>query len=124
MNAGERLAKRTVLTLLGRMNRERLVLHDGATTHTFGADAPPGTPTLAPEVTIHDARAWTAIATGGSAGLGRAFFEGWWDSDDPTAVVRVLIRNLAGLDRWRDRVGAPVRALADPVRAVARRMDP
>ncbi|MFT5433510.1 MAG: cyclopropane-fatty-acyl-phospholipid synthase, partial [Myxococcota bacterium] len=37
-------------------------------------------------------------------GLGRGFIEGWWTSDEPDAVVRVLIRNLSKLDGARNRL--------------------
>ena len=35
-------------------------------------------------MTVHDPRAWRMVLTGGSAGLGEAYLEGWWDVDDLT----------------------------------------
>jgi len=55
-------------------------------------------------IEVSDGRAWTALVSEGSIGLGRGYFEGWWDSDDPVTVVRVIIRNVEWLDELRNRV--------------------
>ncbi len=52
-------------------------------------------------VVVNDERAWSAIGTEGAVGLGRGYIENWWDSDDPTAVVQLLARNMPRLDRYR-----------------------
>jgi len=56
---------------------------------------------LRAELRVHDARFWTAVATGGSLGAGEAYIDGWWEADDLMAVVRILTRNqdvLRGMD--------------------------
>ena len=65
---------------------------------------------------MHDPRAYTAVATEGSIGLGRGYIEGWWSSDDPVAVVQVLIRNMGTLDAARNRVQAVTGPVTDRVR--------
>jgi cyclopropane-fatty-acyl-phospholipid synthase len=69
-----------------------------------------------PEVTVevHDARAFAAVLRGGTVGLATSYRDGWWDTDDLTAVVRVLSRRTEGLRRALDGaarwVGAPLAA--------------
>ncbi|MGI9624763.1 MAG: class I SAM-dependent methyltransferase [Acidimicrobiales bacterium] len=71
---------------------------------------------LSATATITDIRAWTAMATEGSIGLGRGYFEGWWDSDDPTTVLRIVIRNLESLDELRNRLNRVSGGITDPIR--------
>ena len=69
----------------------------------------PGAP--AAEVTVHDERFWSAVATRGSVGAGEAYAKGWWTSADPTAVVRLFVRNeaaLDGIDSGTSRLSRPV----------------
>ncbi len=89
--------------LLDRMYSDRLTVHErfpGRDTadHRFG----PGGD-LDASVTIVDQRAYSAVLTEGSVGFGRGFIEGWWTSDDPVAVVQVVIRNMGPIDRMRSR---------------------
>ena len=89
--------------LLGRMYRDRLVVRDRLpgeepVDREFG----PGGE-LEATVTVTDRRAYSAVMTEGSVGFGRGFIEGWWASDDPVAVVQVVIRNMGTIDRLRNR---------------------
>ena len=45
-----------------------------------------------------------AILGRGSVGLGQSYVEGWWECDDLTALVQILIRNLEGTERVADRI--------------------
>lgn len=122
------LARNAVLALAERMDDGQLTVREpDGRTHRFGVAAPAspdaGAPAgradrLAPSASmdILDQRAWLALASEGSIGLGRGYIEGWWDSDDPTAVVRILIRNLAGLDEIRNRVHRVTGRVGDVVR--------
>jgi cyclopropane-fatty-acyl-phospholipid synthase len=109
-------ARALVTALLRRARTDQLTVADAiagrpATATTYGT---PGT--LHATATVHDTRAYTAVATEGSAGLGRGFVEGWWSSDDPVAVVQVLIRNMGTLDAARNRWHRVVGSLTDRVR--------
>lgn len=96
-------AARVIHTLLSRLGSDRLEV----------AERIPGRPTgyrsygpddgLTARVVVVDRRAYSAVLTEGSIGLGRGFIDGWWTSDDPVAVVQVLIRNMRTLDRLRNR---------------------
>lgn len=114
-------AARTLLTRLGRRFTEgQLIIVDvDGRTHRLGAPSPTE-PDLNASMTVRDERAWLAVAAEGSAGLGRGFVEGWWESEHPTAVVRVLIRNLSGLDDLRNRL----HRFTGPVGDAARRALP
>lgn len=109
-------ARAVVSGLLSRIRHDELTVHeriDGRPERsvTYGQ---PGT--LHAVATVHDRRAYTAIVTEGSIGLGRGFIEGWWSSDDPVAVVRVIIRNMGTLDRMRNRTTQLTAPVTDRVR--------
>lgn len=93
------LARRIVVALLERFDQGHLEVVDvDGSVHRFG---PPDDP-LRARVELRDDRAWRALLAGGSAGYGRGFVEGWWHSDDPVTVTRIIIRNLDRLDEIRN----------------------
>ncbi len=110
---GARAARMAATALLRRIRDGRLdvVDTDGAATCYGDPDA-----ALGATIVVRDGRAWTALVTEGSIGLGRGFIEGWWHSDDPTTVVRVIINNIGTLDDLRARVAAVRNPLTDPLR--------
>jgi cyclopropane-fatty-acyl-phospholipid synthase len=74
----------------------------------FGTDAANGP---AATVRIHDARTFAELAFGGSIGAAEAYMLGFWDADDLTSVIRVLLRNRAvldGLETGAARLKAPL----------------
>ena len=108
------VARAALRRLLQRMTRDQLdvIDVDGSAT-TYGVA---GHGAQRATVDVLDDRAWIAVATEGSIGLGRGYIEGWWTSDDPTTVVRIIIRNLAGLDDIRNLASRATGGLADRVR--------
>jgi len=99
---------RGAVMALGRCLRHgTIVLHEGQARTVVGS----GDPVV--DVTVNDARAYRELLRG-SRGLGDAYVRGWWDSDDPTSVVRVLMRSTAGLRVVLDRLGAAARPILDP----------
>ncbi len=113
---GVSVARSAVLALAGRIRDGDLVVADlDGRVHHFGGSSVP-TRELAARVEIRDERAWLALATEGSIGLGRGYIEGWWHSDDPTSVVQILIRNVSGLDELRNRVNRVTGRLNDTAR--------
>lgn len=105
--------------LLGRLQRDEMTIEEtyrpGSPILRFGGVPTAGDP-LCAEVMVHDRRAYSAVVREGSIGLGRGYIEGWWSSPDPVAVVQVLIRNMARIDRWRNRTAKVVGPAADSVR--------
>ena len=116
----ERLAIAAGRFVLRRTRHERLVVHDRVPgrpriTSTDGADAAADAQVDA-SVVVHDERAYAALVQEGSIGFGRGYVEGWWTSDDPVAVVRFAIRNMAALDQFRNRVHRMTGWATDPIR--------
>lgn len=70
------------------------------------------------EIHVLDDRAWTAVATEGSIGLGRGYIEGWWTTPDPVGLLQLLTRNLRGLDELRNRWQHATGGITDRVRRV------
>jgi cyclopropane-fatty-acyl-phospholipid synthase len=90
------LWRRAVLQGLSRLRGGALEIAEGATVHRLGE---PGG--LSARITVHDPRFWRRVALGGSLGAGEAYGDGLWDTDDLTALVRLLVRGGAstrGLD--------------------------
>lgn len=131
--AGVRAARATVLRLLDRIQRDRvLVIERGGAelaapvgtsvidgndrVTTLGAPLDLSGDQLTATIEILDPRAWTAVIKEGSIGLGRGYFEGWWDSDDPVTVVRSIIRSLEPIDEFRNRVSGATGWMTDRVR--------
>jgi cyclopropane-fatty-acyl-phospholipid synthase len=106
---GVRAARSVTSRLLDRMTRDSLTIIDNSRgaplTSTFGkGDVAKDASSLHATLEVRDGRAWTALVSEGSIGLGRGYFEGWWDSDDPVTVVRIIIRNVEWIDDFRNRV--------------------
>ena len=58
---------------------------------------------LAATIKINSLRFYRAVL-GGSVGLGEAYRDGIWDSDDLVSLIRIACRNLGSLDAWRRRI--------------------
>jgi cyclopropane-fatty-acyl-phospholipid synthase len=98
------LCRRGTLALLRGIATGRLELVEpGGTVHRLG---PGGEPSA--HVELRDPRAWTMLAHG-SRGVAHGYAEGWWESPDVGAVVRVAARNAAALDAAGRRT-TPLRA--------------
>ena len=113
-----RAAARGLHALLSRLGSDRLDIAERipghpARDHTYGPDDG-----LTARVVVVDRRAYSAVLTEGSIGFGRGFVEGWWTSDDPVAVVQVVIRNLGPIDRIRNRWAALTGWATDRVRTM------
>ena len=91
------------LHLLGRASRpgEGTLRLSGAALGTPGEVV---SGTGAPDVTlrVHDRRAFGAVLRRGSVGLATGYRDGWWDADDLSGLVRVLMRRTEGVRRAAD----------------------
>ena len=87
----DRLARKAVLTLLGRIGHGRLTVEEDDQSHSFGDDQSP----LQARIRIHAPEAYRRILAGGSIGAGEAYIEKLWDTDDLTALIRILAANMA-----------------------------
>ncbi len=111
------LARRTALGLLARIQTGHVLVKDAAGEHRFGDPAEP-------EVTIrvNDPAAYRRWLSG-SAGVGESYAQGLWDTDDLTALLQVIVRNLNPLEAAAARWYRLTNPVADPVRRL-RRPDP
>jgi cyclopropane-fatty-acyl-phospholipid synthase len=106
----DRLAERLVRARLRRLRQGQLTLIDGKGLERFGRAS--GLEPLAATVQVHDPRFWAEVAFGGAVGAGEAYMQGFWSTDDLTAVVRLLLRDreaLDGLETGLARLAAPAR---------------
>ena len=98
---------RAVLARLERIESGILTLEADGVRRELGR-ANPAAPAAA--LRVRDPRFWSAVARRGSVGAGEAYAKGWWTSDDPTAVVRLFVRNqaaLSGMDGGLARLSRP-----------------
>ena len=97
--AVDRGSRSVLLRLLEHLRHGRLTIIDAdgtVTTHGDGAAVPV-------TVRLSTGAVWTEVATKGSRGLGESFVDGWWTTDDLEGFLQLLVRNLDGLDRLRNR---------------------
>jgi cyclopropane-fatty-acyl-phospholipid synthase len=85
------IARRLVLNAMKGLRVGWLEVHERDTSKCFGEQEVPGE--LHAEVTVHDPRFYRALAWGGTLGAGEAYVNGWWSTDDLTALIRLLIHN-------------------------------
>ena len=103
------LAERVVRARLSHLRDGELTIVDGERHSRYGERT--GRCPLSVTVRVHDARFWGEIAFGGSIGAGEAYMEGYWSSDDITALVRILLQNrevLDGMETGFARLTAPL----------------
>jgi cyclopropane-fatty-acyl-phospholipid synthase len=110
INALEKIAKRAVLSRLAQIEHGVLVIEDGSGAIRFGGAT--ARCALSASVRVHDPRFYSELAFGGSIGAGEAYMQGYWSSDDLTAVMRVLLNNLHvvdGIEGGLARLALPLR---------------
>ncbi len=92
-----RRARAGVLALLAELREGRLHLREAGGEQVFGD--PEAEPGLVARVDIHDPRCFSDIALGGTVGVAEAYMAGDFDCDDPTALVRLFVRNREVMER-------------------------
>ncbi len=102
-------ARKVVFSLLKRLNRGKITLHEGDTQQGFGKqthDFP-----LEAKVIVHHPRFYSTILLGGSVGAGEAYMAGYWSAEDLTTLVRIIVLNedlLMGMEKGWSRLKAPL----------------
>ena len=102
------VARRVVRRLLlSRARGGTLVIVDPEGRTAYGdGDGPTS------ELTVTDPRAWSLALQRGSVGLGEAYVDALFDTDDLVGVLRLLARNLGGLNALGNRLAPLVNLLA------------
>jgi cyclopropane-fatty-acyl-phospholipid synthase len=88
----DRLARRVIFWILGKMRHGSLTLVEDGHSFPFGEPAVAARPGAT--VTVLHPRFYRSVLLAGSRGLGEAYVAGWWSADDLTAVIRLLTQNL------------------------------
>jgi cyclopropane-fatty-acyl-phospholipid synthase len=102
-------AKRTLLSLLRRVQLGELVLKVGEEQHVFGRRSVECD--LRASISVLHPRFYTQVLFGGTIGAGEAYMAGHWSSDDLTVLLRIILLNeivFRGLDRGLSRLKAPL----------------
>ncbi len=105
-----------MIRLLGRR------LHGG----TIEVDEPGGRWSLGDgepvvHVSVHDEQAFSGLLKSGSVGLGTGYVEGWWDADDLTELVRILLVNTSGFRAALDGLGNAAAPVVDQIARLRQR---
>jgi cyclopropane-fatty-acyl-phospholipid synthase len=87
----DRIARRTILALLKRLDHGRLTLVEGSQRHHFGKTT--NQSLLQAVITVAHPQLYTRIFLGGSIGAAEAYMDGLWSADDLTVVMRILALN-------------------------------
>ncbi len=90
------LARRLLFAALARITGGRIEIAEGGRRFGFG----PAAAALEARLEVHDPRAYRWWLRG-STGLGEAFVEGLWASEDLVEITRIACRELPPLDRLR-----------------------
>lgn len=87
-------SQRAVLSLAGQLRHGCLELVDGEFRGIFGNPHD----TLRAVVTVRNPAFYTSLLRGGAVGASEAYMDGYWETDDLFAVIRILARNEAVFD--------------------------
>lgn len=99
----DRLARNVLLGMLSRLHGElTLVDESDEAVNVMRLGRRGG---LSAELRVQDGRFWRRVLLGGSIASGETWVEGYWDSPDPVALVRLLARNMRVLDGLERRLG-------------------
>ncbi len=93
----ERIARRAMLSRLAGLRGGQIVIEHGTSTHRVGTLTGSDDPRA--RIRVRDGAFWGDVAFGGSVGAGGSYIEGRWTCDDLTALVRILAKNRAALER-------------------------
>ncbi len=108
----EGVAQRAVRERLMAIQRGSLDISDGRTVDRYGTAS--SQHSLHETVRVHDPRFYSEMAFGGSIGAGEAYMQGYWSTDDLTAVMRIILQNrdvLDGMETGWARLTEPVRKM-------------
>jgi len=97
-NPWQRFCRRIFLGILSGMRSGEILFRDSEGEYRVGSSTRDNDLKVA--VDIHDPAFYPAAVTGQSAGTGRAYMEGWWETDDLVALMRIFGRNESVLRRW------------------------
>lgn len=122
---GSSVARLVARHFFGGIEGGQVLLREGGSEQWFrasGVDAE-DTRTLTSIIDVHDSRFYSALLRNGTSGLGDAYRLGWFDTDDLTALLRLLARSLQRFDPVRHRLHRATAPVTERI-AKLRRPDP
>lgn len=121
-NWSERAARTTVFALLDRLAGGEVTVVESGTRHHFAALGPDRfrREPLSATIHVHHPAVYRRVLTSGSIGLGESYADGWWDTDDLPALLRVLERNVRRTDPLRRVARRWTGPMTDPLRRLRR----
>ena len=102
------IARWVIHNRLRGLRNDRLVIVEGDERREYGDIT--GSAELIATIIVHNPRCYAEVAFGGTIGAGEAYMKGYWTADDPTAVIRILLRNrdlLNSIESGLSRVSEP-----------------
>lgn len=99
--SSERLSRRILAKVLGKIEIGSLTIYDGEDTLHFGTPDRAGEPQA--QVHVHNAGLYAKVIAGGTIASGEAYMEGDWSSPDLTEVTRLFCANMAAMDSMEAR---------------------
>jgi cyclopropane-fatty-acyl-phospholipid synthase len=113
VSALTRLAKTLLLSQLAKMQHGRLRLIDGPLAQSFGT--PDDTAPFDVTMRVRDPRFYADAVFAGTTGAGESYVNGFWDCDNLTALVRLMVVNrefMNDVDSGWSRLSSPLFSLA------------
>ena len=108
----DRLARRMVLSRLEKLQLGRIAISENGKQVEFGHSTPEFPVTV--QLRVISPKFYSAIAFGGSIGAGEAYIHGYWECNDLSELLRILLRNRQVLEE----VDSGLALLSAPVQKV------
>ena len=105
------LSRKKVLERRSRIQFGKIEIIEDENTLSFGE----GNSSFEAKIIINDYKFYSELVFGGSIGAAEAFMMKYWDTDDLTIIVRILLQNRSILDEFDSGFGSimkPLRKLA------------
>lgn len=100
----QRSARKLLHALLSRLEHGQLVFREQGVATIFGTDTK-----LSATIDIHDPAAYQKVLIGGSIGAGESYIDRLWDTDNLTALIRIIVLNMGLLDEIENKMGWLIR---------------
>jgi cyclopropane-fatty-acyl-phospholipid synthase len=105
----DRMARRTILSLLKKLAHGRITIIENSHRYLFGEQS--NDVSLQAAITVHHPQFYARILFGGSIGAAEAYMDGLWSADDLTMVMRILALNqkaFEDMEKGLARLSAPL----------------
>ncbi len=93
----DRLARKSILAMLGKIRVGHLVIEENGETLYFG-EAAEDTDLIA-KIQVHNPAVYRDVLTGATLGSGEAYMQGHWSSPDIIKVIQLMVSNMEMLSQ-------------------------